>query len=113
MLIVISRREVLKTLYRIMFPVAEVDSRTILYHFKEINWIGTHWRGTQRRSPVEGVNSIINFCLRLSVSVFSSLYLFISVVFHFRSEHLIYVNVVPLINLLIAFFYNKLLMHSS
>ena len=61
-LIVISKREVLKTLYSILFTVAEVDSRTILYHFKEINWIGTHWRGTRRRSPVEGVKSVINFC---------------------------------------------------
>ena len=33
-----------------------------LYHSKEINWIGTHWRGTRRRSPVKGVNSVINFC---------------------------------------------------
>ena len=43
--------------------VAEVVSRTILYHFKAINWIGTHWRGAQRCSLVEGVNSVINFCL--------------------------------------------------
>ena len=35
-LIVISRREVLKTLYSILFTVAEVDSRTILYHFKRL-----------------------------------------------------------------------------
>ena len=33
--------------------------------------------------------------------------------FHSYSEHLISINVVPLINLLNAFFYNKLLMHSS
>ena len=31
--------------------------------FLEINWIGSYWRGTWRRSPVEGVNSVINFCL--------------------------------------------------
>ena len=46
----------------ILFTVAEFVSRTILYHFKKINWIGTHWRGTRRRSPVEGVNSVIKFC---------------------------------------------------
>ena len=56
-------RKVLKIMYSILFTVAEVVSRTILYHFKKINWIGTHWRETQRRSPVEGVNSVINFCL--------------------------------------------------
>ena len=61
-LIVISIREVLKTLYIILFAVAEVDSRTILYHLKDINWIGTHWRGTRRRSLVKRVNSVINFC---------------------------------------------------
>ena len=32
-LIVISRREVLKTLYNILFTVAEVDSRTIFVPF--------------------------------------------------------------------------------
>ena len=79
-LIVISRREVLKTLYSIMFTVVEVDSRTILYHLKEINWIGTHWRGTRRRSLVEGVKSIINFCLWLSDSMFL-LYICLSVLF--------------------------------
>ena len=57
------QRKVLKILYNILFTVAEVVSKTILYHFKEINWIGTHWRGTRRCSPVKGVNSVINFCL--------------------------------------------------
>ena len=39
-----------------------------------------------------------------SVSVFSAWQLFISLVFHSCSEHLIFVNIVPLINLLHAFF---------
>ena len=34
---VISRGEVLKTSYSILFTVAEVDPKAILYHFKEIN----------------------------------------------------------------------------
>ena len=76
-LIVISKREVLKTSYSIMFTVSEVDSITILYHIKEINWIGTHWRGTRRRSPMEGVNFIINFYLWLSSSFYCSLFLFL------------------------------------
>ena len=41
-----------------------------LYHFKAINWIVTHWRGTRRRSPMEGVNSVINFYLWLFYCVF-------------------------------------------
>ena len=41
----------------------EVDFQNHMYHFEAINWIGTHWRGTRRRSPVKGVNSVINFCL--------------------------------------------------
>ena len=53
----------------------------------------------------------------LSTSVYDSLFLcfffasVISVVFH--SEHLIFANAVLLVNLLHAFFYNKLLMHTS
>ena len=80
---VISRGEVLKTLYSILFTVVEVNPRTILYHFKEINWIGTHWRGTQRHSPVKGVNFVINFCLWISDSVLFYPHLFISFAFHF------------------------------
>ena len=50
-----------------------IDSRNILYHFKAINWIGTHWRVTRRRSPVKGVNSVNNFCVCDSFLLFSSL----------------------------------------
>ena len=73
------QRKVLKTLYNILFTVAEVVSRIILYHFKAINWIGSHWRGTQRRIPVEGVNSVINFCLWRSDSML--IYICLSVCF--------------------------------
>ena len=69
-LIVISRREVLNTLYSILFIVAEVDSRTIFVPLQRDNCIGTHWRRTRRCIPVKGVNSVINFYLWLSVSVF-------------------------------------------
>ena len=52
---------------------------------------------------MEGVNSVIKFCFY----VFHAWHLFISLVFHSCSNNLNSVNVVPLINLLHAFFYKQ------
>ena len=65
-----------------------------LYHFIEINWIDTHWRGTRRCSPVKGVNSVINFCLWLSDSVFFSPTYGYQFFFSFMFKHLISINTV-------------------
>ena len=50
-----------KAHFRPQISSNELFPEPFLYHFKEINWIDTHWRGTRRRSPVKGVNSVINF----------------------------------------------------
>ena len=102
------REEVLKTLLLMSNFLWLVQNH--LYHSRTINWIGSYWRGTWRRSPVEGVNSVINSVCD-SVSVFSTWHLFISLVSHSCSEHFISINDVPLSNLLHAFFYTKILMH--
>ena len=56
-----SREEVLQTFVH----TAKIDLQSqepfVPFFLKSINWIGTLWRGTRRRSPVEGVKSIINF----------------------------------------------------
>ena len=81
-----------------------------LYHFERLigsvpigegPWDVAQWRGWTPLST-----SVCD-----SGSVFSAWHLFISLIFHSCSKHLIYVNVVPLINLLHAFSYNKLLKH--
>jgi hypothetical protein len=69
-----------------------------LYHFRRFNWIGTHWRGTRRRSPVKGVNSVNKFsiCDSLSCCVFHSVRVFIlllssccfSITFSYYSRYL-------------------------
>ena len=93
------------------------DSITILYHFKTINWIGTHWRGTRRRSPVKGVNSVINFCLWLSSSFFCFFFYFSLVLlqfaFHFCFKHLISVNAILWSKQTDKRIFYKLLMHTS
>ena len=109
------QRGVLKTFCpAFYFTVAEVVSRTILYLLKPL--IGSvpigegpgdvaQWRGWTPLST--------SVCDSLFLCFFLASAYLCSCSFMFCSEHLISVNVVPLINLLNAFFYNKLLMHTS
>ena len=100
----------------IFFPILLnwfAESRTILYHFKRL--IGSvpigegprdvaQWRGWTPLST--------SVCDSLFLCFFLASAYLCSCSFLFCSEHLISVNVVPLINLLNTFFYNKLLMHT-
>ena len=89
-----QKRGVLRALHSILLCCRSWCSElpgTSLYHFETINWIGTHWRGTRRRSPVKGVNSVNNFCVcdsfvLVSHFLFHILFLLLSVC---RFQHLI------------------------
>ena len=92
------------------FTIAEVVSRTILYHCKRLIESVPIGEGPGDVAQWRGWNLLsTSVCDALILCFFISVYQLFSIYF----QSLIFVNAVPLINLLITFFYNKILMHTS